>query len=83
MNKKQKRILDAVQLSPPPSDLNWDDVESLFNDLGATISQGNGSRVRVLLNGVKATLHKPHPKNEVGRSCVRGIRLFLGNANVI
>ena len=83
MNKKQKRILDAIQLSPTPADLKWDEVESLFKALGGTISQGNGSRVRVLLNGVKATFNKPHPHNEVGRSCVREIRLFLKNANVI
>ena len=83
MNKKQTRILNAIKSSPPPSDLNWDDVESLFKALGATVSQGNGSRVRVLLNGIKATFHKPHPHNEVDRGCVKGIRLFLKNANVI
>ncbi|OKH12339.1 type II toxin-antitoxin system HicA family toxin [[Limnothrix rosea] IAM M-220] len=83
MNKKQQRILDAIQLTPPPANLKWDDIESLFKALGATVSQGNGSRVRVLLNGVKATFHKPHPNNEVGRGCVRGIRTFLENANVI
>lgn len=83
MNKKQKRVLDAIKTSPPPADLKWDDVESLFKALGATVSQGNGSRVRVLLNGVKATFHKPHPHNEVGKSCVKEIRLFLQNANII
>lgn len=83
MNKKQQRILDAIQLTPPPANLKWDDIESLFRALGGTVSQGNGSRVRVLLNGVKATFHKPHPNNEVGRSCVKGIRIFLENANVI
>ncbi|MBV5260331.1 type II toxin-antitoxin system HicA family toxin [Synechococcus moorigangaii CMS01] len=83
MNKKQQRILEVIQLTPPPANLKWDDIESLFRALGATVTQGNGSRVRVLLNGVKATFHKPHPNNEVGRSGVKGIRLFLENANVI
>ncbi|OKH17698.1 type II toxin-antitoxin system HicA family toxin [[Limnothrix rosea] IAM M-220] len=83
MNKKQQRILDAIQLTPSPANLKWDNIESLFRTLGARVSQGNGSRVRVLLNGVKATFHQPHPKNEVGRSCVKGIRTFLENANVI
>ena len=83
MNKKQQRILDAIQVTPPPANLKWNDVESLFRALGARVSQGNGSRVRVLLNGVIAMLHKPHPNNEVGRSCVKQIRIFLEEANVI
>ena len=82
MNKKQERILLAIQASPTPADLRWDDIESLFRTLGATVSQGNGSRVRVSLNGVKAVFHKPHPNNEGGRSCVKGIRQFLESANV-
>lgn len=83
MNKKQQRILDAIQTSPPPANLKWDDIEALFKALGAVVSQGNGSRVRVSLNGVKAVFHKPHPNNEVGRGCVRDIRLFLETANII
>jgi hypothetical protein len=83
MNKKQQRVLNAIQTSPPPADLKWDDVESLFRALGAIVSQGSGSRVRISLNGVKATFHKPHPHNEVGKSCVKDIRLFLENANII
>ncbi|MBE9204015.1 type II toxin-antitoxin system HicA family toxin [Synechocystis salina LEGE 06099] len=82
MNKKQERILLAIQTSPPPADLRWDDIESLFKALGAQVSQGNGSRVRVSLNGVRAVFHKPHPNNEVGRSCVGSICLFLESANV-
>jgi hypothetical protein len=83
MNKKQQRILDAIQTSPPPANLKWDDIEALFKALGAVVSQGNGSRVRVSLNGVKAVFHKPHPNNEVGRGCVRDLRLFLETANII
>lgn len=82
MNKKQQRILEAIQMSPPPANLKWDDIESLFKALGAVVSQGNGSRVRVSLNGVKAVFHKPHPNNEVGKACVKSIKFFLETANV-
>ncbi|MFN9174935.1 MAG: hypothetical protein ACK58N_10615 [Synechocystis sp.] len=34
MNRKQQRILEAIQMSPPPANLKWDDVESLFTALG-------------------------------------------------
>jgi hypothetical protein len=82
MNKKQQRILEAIKASPPSASLKWDDIESLFKALGAVVFQGNGSRVRVSLNGVKAVFHKPHPNNEVGKGCAKSIRLFLETANV-
>ncbi|MFN9174936.1 MAG: hypothetical protein ACK58N_10620 [Synechocystis sp.] len=39
--------------------------------------------MRVSLNGVKAVFHKPHPNNEVGKACVKSIKLFLETANVL
>ena len=29
--------------------------------MGAELSEGSGSRVRIALNGVKAIFHRPHP----------------------
>jgi len=29
--------------------------------MGAEVSEGSGSRVRIALNGVKAIFHRPHP----------------------
>ena len=42
-------------------------MESLLSALGAEVSEGRGSRVRVALNGVRATFHEPHPRNEIGK----------------
>ena len=33
-------------------------------NIGAELSEGRGSRVRVLLNDVIATFHRPHPRKE-------------------
>lgn len=44
MNKKQRQTLIAIFTTPVRSDIKWTDIESLFKALGATVSQGKGSR---------------------------------------
>ncbi len=39
-----------------------DDIESLFIALGAEVTEGKGSRVRVALNDVRAVFHRPQPQ---------------------
>ncbi len=59
MNKAQRRTLEAIFSQPVPATLEWRRIESLFVALGAQIIEGDGSRVRFLLNGVIATFHSP------------------------
>ncbi|BAY93880.1 toxin-antitoxin system, toxin component, HicA family [Tolypothrix sp. PCC 7601] len=54
LNNKQRQILELIFTNPVPSNILWKDIESLFIALGADITQGRGSRVRVKLNDVKA-----------------------------
>jgi hypothetical protein len=82
MNKKQTRTLNAIFEDPVPADVDWRDVESLFIALGAELTEGRGSRVRVALNGIRSVFHKPHPEKEVGKGAVRAIRGFLIEAGV-
>jgi hypothetical protein len=63
LNNKQRRTLDAIFTDPIPANINWQDIENLFIALNATISQGRGSRVRVLLNDVIAIFHEPSERN--------------------
>lgn len=60
----------------------WKDIESLFNAIGAKISEGNGSRVRVELSEESAVFHRPHPRPETGRGALRNVRRLLNNAGV-
>lgn len=82
MNKKNLKTLKEIFKKPVPSDIKWGDVESLFENLGAEISEGNGSRVRIALNGVKAVFHRPHPKPDTDKGAVMSVRKFLENAEV-
>jgi hypothetical protein len=82
MNKKHQRTLNAIYERPERSDIVWRDIEALFVDLGAEISEGSGSRVRVALNGIRAVFHRPHPQKETTKGAVKSVRRFLQTAGV-
>ena len=80
MNGKQRKTLAAIFAEPIRANIRWDDVEGLFRALGAALTQGSGSRVRVVLNGRRSTFHEPHPEKEIGRKTVADVREFLEDA---
>ncbi|MFP4502610.1 MAG: type II toxin-antitoxin system HicA family toxin [Candidatus Hydrogenedentota bacterium] len=82
MNAKHRRTLEAVFAHPTRTDVAWADVESLFRALGAEVSQGRGSRVRVALGGRRAVFHQPHPQRTCLPAMVRAVRDFLIEAGV-
>lgn len=67
---------------PVKSDIPWSDIEGLFSALGAEISEGAGSRIRVKLNGERAVFHRPHPEKVTDKGAVKAVRQFLTNAGV-
>ena len=80
MNNRHRRTLTAVFQRPERSDIPWRDIEALFVVLDAEITEGQGSRVRVALNGVRAVFHRPHPQKETVKGAVRSVRRFLEEA---
>ena len=82
MNSHHRQTLDQVFSEPVPTDLRWGEIESLFRTLGAEISEGAGSRVRVAMGGARAVFHRPHPSPDTKRSSVRAVREFLIVAGV-
>lgn len=51
--------------------------------LGAELSEGRGSRVRVCLKDVKAVFHRPHPRKEIDKGAVLALRRFLMTAGIV
>lgn len=49
MNSKQQKTYEDIFKDPVQANIEWKDIESLFIALGAEISEGNGSRIRVKL----------------------------------
>jgi hypothetical protein len=82
MNNRHKRTYKEIYTDPIKPDIAWSDIEALFAALGANISEGNGSRVRVELNGERAVFHRPHPESTTDKGAVKSVRRFLENAEV-
>lgn len=82
LNRKQTKTLKAVFEMPIRADILWSDIVKLFGALGADITQGRGSRIRVHLNGEKAVFHEPHPEKETDKGAVKSVREFLENAGI-
>ncbi len=82
MGKKHQQTLKDIFKLPVQSSVKWSDIESLFNNLGAKISEGRGSRIRIELNGIKAVFHRPHPKKETDKGALSSVRRFLENAGI-
>lgn len=82
MNNKHKKTLEAIFTDPVPANIAWQDVEKLLKALGATISEGRGSRVRVSLKDEVAVYHRPHPQKETNKATVKDVKGFLERAGV-
>ena len=82
LNKKHQKILDPVFAELVRSNVIWNDIEKLLKALGAEISEGSGSRVRLYLNGVRAVFHRPHPKKETDKGALKSMKRFLIEAGV-
>lgn len=79
---KSKKTLFAIFEDPVRADVRWVEIESFLRAMGAEISEGNGSRVRVHLNGVRAVFHRPHPRPITDKGALKSLRRFLTNAGV-
>ncbi|MHB8853698.1 MAG: type II toxin-antitoxin system HicA family toxin [Ignavibacteriaceae bacterium] len=84
MNAKNRKTLIAIFQEPVRSDLNWKEIENLFKALGAEVTEGSGSRIRVALKDVRAVFHRPHPlgihplgKKVTDKGALKSVRRFL------
>ncbi len=83
MSRKHDKTLAALFVDPVRANIAWVDVLGLLSSLGAEITQGSGSRVRVALGEAKAVFHEPHPEKKLSRPAVRSVRDFLVRAGVV
>ena len=82
MDRKHRKTLEAIFEKPERANIAWRDIEALLVALGAEISEGSGSRVRVALKDVRAVFHRPHPRKETNKGAVKSVRRFLEAAGV-
>ena len=82
MNNKQKKTLKRLFEDPVSGNILWSDIESLLSALGATITEGSGSRVRVFLKDIPVVFHRPHPEPTAGKLLVKAVRKYLKDVGV-
>jgi hypothetical protein len=83
MSRKHFRTLQLLFDDPVRSSIAWRDIEAMLLALGAEVTEGSGSRVRIALNGVRAVFHRPHPHKETDKGAVQSMRRFLLQAGVM
>ena len=74
--------MKAIFENPLRANIPWRDIESMLISLGAVVEESEGSRVGILLNGIAAVFHLPHPQKETDRGAVKSMRRFLSEAGV-
>ena len=79
---RHRATLEAIFADPVRAGIAWRDSEALFTACGSELTEGNGSRVRVALNGVRAVFHRPHPHKETDKGAVKSVRRFLSEAGI-
>lgn len=82
MTARHLKTLKAIFAKPARANVKWDDIEALLKHLGATITEGEGSRARVSLNGRRAVFHRPHPQPNTDKGALKSVKRFLEEAGV-
>lgn len=82
MNGTNRKTLEAIFAKPTRSDIRWSDIESLARALGGEVIERGGSRVGLIVNGVRGNFHRPHPSPDTNKGAVDAVRMFLTNAKV-
>lgn len=82
MKRKHQKSLELIFRQPPSANVKWGDIEALFLQLGAEISEREGSRVGVRLFGERRVFHRPHPSPDTDKGALVSIRKWLDENGV-
>ena len=82
MKRKSSKTLALIFARPVSGSIKWRDIESLLVDLGATVSEREGSRIGVKLFGEVRVFHRPHPSPDTDKGAVESIRKWLNENGV-
>ena len=83
VSSKQRKTMKKIFEDPIPIDVTFRDAIGLLKSLGAEISEGKGSRVRVFINETAHILHKPHGNKSDGcisKRDVKSLRKLLSGS---
>jgi hypothetical protein len=79
---KHEKTLEAIKKHPRPSNQRWAEVESLLLHYGAEIKEAKGSAIVVVLNGIRAVFHRPHPGDKADKGAIANALELLRKAGI-
>ena len=82
MNSRHRKTLAAIFSKPTPASIGFSDIEALIKALGGTVTEREGSRVKIELNGMQWRCHRPHPGKEAKKYQVEEARELLERTGV-
>ena len=82
MKKKHQMTLKQIFARPVTGSIRWADIEALFVELGAEVSERAGSRIAVVLFGEVRVFHRPHPAPTTDKGAVASVRIWLESHGV-
>jgi hypothetical protein len=83
MSTKHRKTLAAIFARPTSASIVFADIEALIKALGGFVSEREGSRVKIELNGEQWRCHRPHPGKEAKRYQVEEARELLERVGVL
>ncbi|MEI6027846.1 MAG: type II toxin-antitoxin system HicA family toxin [Betaproteobacteria bacterium] len=83
MNSKHRKTFVAIFARPTSASIVFADIEALVKALGGSVSEREGSRVKIELHGEQWCCHRPHPGKEAKRYQVEEARELLERAGVL
>ena len=82
VSAKHRKTLAAIFARPTSASIVFADIEVLIKALGGSVSEREGSRVRIELKGEQWRCHRPHPGKEGKRYQVEQARELLERVGV-
>ena len=77
MTKKHRKTIELIFAHPPSAKVKWRDIEALFRELGAELTEREGSRIGVRLFGERRVFHRFHPSPNADKGTVVSIRKWF------
>lgn len=77
MRRKHQKTLELIFSRPVSGNIQRRDIEALLLELGAELSEREGSRVGVRLFDNRRVFHRPHPSPNTDKGAVASIREWL------
>lgn len=77
MKRTNQKTLELLYARPTSGNVKWRAIEALLVELGAEVTEREGSRVAVVLFGEVRVFHRPHPSPITDKGAVASVRKWL------